>query len=78
MDYDVEVAPIYRHRDKVEEPIRPHKYHGLSNEQEVAKLESHCKQPALAKGVPKTGLLAFKAKIPGIHYYKWLVVRLRL
>ena len=29
-------------------------------------LESHCKQPALAKGVPISGALAPKAKIQGM------------
>ena len=65
VDDDVEVEPIYRCGDKVEKPIRPHKNHDLHIEWEADRLESFCKQPALAKGVPITGSLAPKAKIPG-------------
>ena len=77
VDDDVEVAPIYRCRGMVEEPTRPHNNHDLHIEQEAARTESHCKQPALAKGVPITGSLAPKAKILGMQKHKWLVVRLR-
>ena len=63
VDDDVEVAPIYRCRGKVEELRRPCK--NLCIEQEAARLESHCNQPALAKGVPISGSLAPKAKILG-------------
>ena len=48
-DDDVEVAPIYKHRSKVENPIRHHRNHDLYNEWQAERLESHCKQPVLAK-----------------------------
>ena len=63
MDDDVEVAPIYRHGGMFKEPKRLHKNHDLHIEQETTKLESHCKEPALAKGVPVPGSLVPKAKI---------------
>ena len=67
MEDDVEVASIYRHGGKVEEPIRPHKNHDLHIEWEAARPESGCKQPALAKGVSMTRSLAPKAKISGMQ-----------
>ena len=66
MDDDVEVAPIYRSGGLIEEPRRPHKDHDLHIEWEATRLESLSKQSALTKGVPITGSLAPKAKIPGI------------
>ena len=63
LDDDVEVAPIYRSKGTVEEPRRPHKNYDLCIEWEATRLESHCKQPALSKGVPITRSLAPKAKI---------------
>ena len=65
MDDDVEVAPIYRCRGKVEKPIRTHRKHDLHIEQEAERPDSCCKQPALAKEVPISRSLAPKAKIPG-------------
>ena len=65
MDDDDEVAPIYRCEGIVEEPRSPSKNHELPIEQEATRPVSHCKQPALAKGVPITRLLAPKAKILG-------------
>ena len=67
VDDDVDVAPIYRCRGKVEKPIRPHKNHDLCIEQEAERLESHCKQPTLVKGVPVTGSLTPKAKLLGMQ-----------
>ena len=64
---DVEVAPIYRHRGKVEKPVRPFRNHDLHMEWEAERLERHCKQSALAKGVPISGSLAPKAKILGMQ-----------
>ena len=58
MDDDVQVAPIYRCGGMIEELRRPHMNHDLHIEWEAARLASHCKQPALAKGVHITGSLA--------------------
>ena len=74
---DVDIATNYRHEGKVEKLIRPCKNHDLQIEWETARLESHCKQSALAKGVLISGTLAPKAKILGMQYLKWLVIRLR-
>ena len=49
VDDDVDVAPIYRCRGKVERPVRLHRNHDLHIEWETERPESHCKQPALAK-----------------------------
>ena len=57
VDDGVEVASIYRCGGKVEEPIRPFRNHYLLIKWEAERLESHCKQPALAKGVPISGSL---------------------
>ena len=67
VDDDVEGAPIYRCRGKVENFIRLHKNHDLYIEQKAERLESYCKQPALAKGIPITVSLAPKAKISGMQ-----------
>ena len=48
---------------QVEKAIRSHKNHDLHIEQEAERPESHCKQPALAKGVPISASLNTKAKI---------------
>ena len=62
MDDDVEAAPIYRCRGKVEKPIRPCMNHDLHIDQEAERPESHCKQPTLAEGVCVTGPLVPQAK----------------
>ena len=77
VDDDIEVAPTYRCRGMVEEPWRPHKNHNLHIKHEATRLESHCKQPALAKGIPIANLLSPKAKIQGTQKTHQLFVRLR-
>ena len=67
VDNDVEVAPIYRHGGKADEPKRLSKNHDLHIYQEDARPENHCKQPALAQGVPITGSLTLKQKILGMQ-----------
>ena len=67
VDDDVEVAPIYRCEDMVEEPRRPNKNHDLHIEPEDTRPEGDCKQPALAKGVSIARSLATKAKIQGMQ-----------
>ena len=64
VDSDVEVTPIYRSVDMVEEPRGPHRNHDLYIEQEATRPESCCKLPALSKGVPISRSFASKAKIP--------------
>ena len=63
MDDDVEVAHIYRFGVMVEEPRRPCKNHDLHIEWEATRPENHCKEPALAKGVPIAGSLALEPKL---------------
>ena len=49
VDDNVEAAPIYKSVGMGEEPRRPHKNLVLCIEQETARLESHCKVPALSE-----------------------------
>ena len=63
VDDDVEVAPIYRHDDKVLSPTRPHEKHGLAIEHLPTQMESWCKQQSLV--VPVHGSLKNSSKIQG-------------
>ena len=62
-DNNVEIAPISKSEGTFKEPRRPHMNNDLHIEWEATRLESHCNQPVLSKGVPITGLLAPEAKI---------------
>ena len=63
VDNDMEGSTHLQMWSQCWKPIKPHKNHDLHIEWEAERPDNYCKQSALAKGVPITGLLAPKAKI---------------
>ena len=65
VDYNVEVAPIYRCDGKESQPARPCENHGLAIEHLPTWLESQCKQQLKLLVVPVQGSLGKLSKIWG-------------
>ena len=65
VEYNVEVAPIYRCKGKEPQPTRPCKNHGLAIDHLPTWPESRCKQQSKSFVIPVQGSLDRSSKIQG-------------
>ena len=65
VDYNIEVAPIYRCDGKANQPTRPHENHGLAIEHLPTWMESRGKLQSKSFAVPIQGSLGKSSKIQG-------------